>query len=146
MLAPCVQCHLVLCHLRRAVSGVIMYEGTTATERVPELLEEGWRPVPLVVAAAHRQRQLVSSGYNHAGRPDLHFHLVDLTRFQWLDPVMGVVRAVESAQLRIQGPMRRSQPALADRRVRIVRSVEYDLLPVRREHPNNEEEVGICCR
>ena len=74
----------------------------------------------------------IARRHHDAGRPDLDVQLVHLAGRERLPLVVGVIRPVGQRQLRVELAVRGAQPALRDRRVRIERALEGDLLHVRR--------------
>ena len=100
----------------------------------------------LVVAAAHRERDAVAGGHHDRSRPQFHIKRHHLARRERLALVVGVVRAVVGGELGIELAVRGAQPALGDRRVGIERPLERDLLEIGREHPDDEEDVGVSRR
>ncbi len=97
----------------------------------------------LVVLAADGQRDPVTGRHHDAGRPDLDLDLVDLTGRHRLPPAVRVDRPVGPAQLGVELAVRDPQPALRDRGVRVDGTLEHDLAPVRCEHPDDQEQVGV---
>ena len=57
--------------------------------------------------------------------------------------VVRVVGPVRQAQLRVELAVRRPQPPLGDRRVRVERALEDDLLQVRREDAHDQKQIGV---
>ena len=59
---------------------------------------------------------------------------------QWLDLVVGVIGPKRSRQIRIELPMRRSEPALGDRSVRVDGTLEHDLFTLGVVDPEDHED------
>ena len=97
-----------------------------------------------VVLAAHRERDAIARRHDDRGRPQLDVELDRRRRASsGCDFVVRVIRPVRQRELRIELAVRGAQPALRDRRVRIDRALEHDLLHVGGEHAQHQEQVGI---
>ncbi len=99
----------------------------------------------LVIPPQHAQGNPVFSRYDNTRRPNLYIQIDDFTARQWLSLTVDVVGAVFFRQLGIELSVRCSQPALADRRVRIELALKDDFFPVGGEHSKHEEDVGVFC-
>jgi len=103
------------------------------------LLEAGVDVVP----APDGEADPVALGHDDGGRPDLHVQVVDLPRDERLLFVMRVVGPVGQRERGVELAVRDPEPPLCNRGVGVQRALKHDLLHVRREHANGQEEVGV---
>src|SRR5581483_9913935 len=131
-------------HGRRPVTRIVMRErpdaGPDLAERLHACARFAWIDV---VGATDGQREAIAFRQDNAGRPDLDIDLVDLAGGELLLLVMRMVGPVWQRQLWIELAVRAAQPPLSDRGVGVQRSLERDLLEVRRECAHHQEQVGI---
>ena len=130
-------------NLRRPVQRIGVRERPDALHRIGRVRQRRVGAVDLVVLAAHRQRQAIALRHHDRGRPDLDVELDRLAGLQRPFLVVGVIRPIGLALLRIELAVRGAQPAEADRHARIVRADEGHLLAVRIEHAQHQEQVGV---
>jgi len=124
-----VQRRLASKNLRRPVARVVVQEWPAAFKFVFEASNPfAARVRILVIFSAHSEPNPVAGGHHNGSRPDLNVKLDNLAGSQQLHFIMGVIRAVRSAQLRIELAMRRAQPALTDGRVRVDGALEHDFV------------------
>src|SRR2546425_10845823 len=128
----------------RPVARIVVLERSHAGEHGAQRAESDARsPGIFVVATAHGESEAVSGGRHDRGWPDLDVQLVHLPGRERLLLVVGVIRPVGLRELGVELAMRGPQPSLGDRRVRIERALKRHLAHVRREEPNDEEQVGV---
>ena len=118
--------------LRRPVHRVVVEEGPAALHHVGHGPQLGRLPCILVIPSPDRKSDPVPGRHDDAGGPDLHVKFVDLPGFQRLHLIVGVIRTVFRAALRVELAVRRSEPALAHRCVG-VQSPGEDDPPCRRD-------------
>src|SRR5215210_315053 len=78
-----------------------------------------------------------------AGWPDLVVELIDLAVRQKLFLIVRMVWSVLGAKILIEFAMGGSEPSLGDRRCRLNRAGERNLLIIQIEELNDQEEIGI---
>src|SRR5215207_8566345 len=140
MLPTCVDGDLAAEDLGRSVALVRVEERTAAGQREPADLRVALeRRRVLVVTPPDLKLHPVSPRDDDAGWPDLDVELVDLAGRERLSLVVRVVRPPFFRALRVEFAVRRPQPALRDRRVRVDRPLEDDLLALRVEHADRQE-------
>ena len=96
-----------------------------------------------VILPANCQGDAMSCGHDDTSRPDLDVDFVDVPRRESLYLVVAVVGPVGQGKLFVELSVRHTQPTLRDRRVRIQRAAEHDLLQVRTKYPNHEKQIGV---
>lgn len=102
------------------------------------------RDGPLEVLAGDLHREAISARQQDVERPDLDVQLVHGAGGQGLQLVVAVVRSVGPSFRGVEFPVRRAQPALRERRVRVDGALEVDLAPpVGREGLEGHEEVHV---
>src|ERR1700730_10033931 len=106
----------------------------------------GFRPARLtginVIPSAYRQRHAISRRHDNAGRPHLDIDLVDVSRLEELDLVMGMIGPVKVRLPLVELAQRDGRPGLRHGRVRSQCSPEHYFLEARSENPNDEKPVG----
>ena len=100
----------------------------------------------LIVAPLTVRGDPVARRDDDAHRPQLHVELPDVSRLERLGDGVRVVRAVLGAELRVEPPVRGAQPALSHRRMGVERALEDELLAVRVEDAQHEEDVRVADR
>ena len=119
--------------LPRPVDRIVVQERPAALQLVLEVRQPPARAAAVfVVLAAHGQRDAIAGRHHDRGRPQLDVELDRRAGRQRLLLVVGVIGPVGRRELRVELAVRGAQPALRDRRVRIDRALEHDLLQVRR--------------
>src|SRR5262245_12876029 len=132
---------------RRPVAWIVMQEWPAACQLVLEVrqLAATWPRID-VVLAADRKPDAMALRHHDRGRPDLDIKLDDLTLLERLLLIVRVVGPVRLRQFLVELAVRGAQPALPDRRVRIDRALEHDLLEVGAEDAQHGENVGVAGR
>src|SRR5262249_17109255 len=87
------------------------------------------RAAIFIITAADRERQPIAGRHHDAGWPQFDVELDRFARRQRLNFVMRVEGAVRKAARIVELAVRGTQPALRNRRVRILRTLERHFAP-----------------
>ena len=101
------------------------------------------RGLPFVVPAANAQRDAISFRNDDRCRPNLDCKIDGAARLQPLNLVMAVIGAVRLRQGCFELAMRRAQPALRHRGMRINRACKRHLAQVCTEYPEGDKDIGV---
>src|SRR5581483_7868914 len=131
----------------RPVARIIVQEWPAAAQLVLEIRQPGARGfLPFVIAPAYAERESIPGRHDDARRPELDVERRRLPRFERLQLIVCVIGPPRLAQTLIELAMRRPQPALRDRRVRVYRTHERDFPQVGGENAEHEKQVGVARR
>ena len=132
------------CDVFRPVDRIVMQEWAAAFQFVLEVRQPPARAAAIfVVLAAHRERDAIARRHHDRGRPQLDVEFDRLAGVERLLLVVRVIGAVRRRELWIELAVRGAQPALRDRRVRVDRALEHDLLHVGGEDAQHQEQIGV---
>src|SRR5918996_424327 len=131
-------------HLRAPVSGVVVEEDPVAPHRDARVeLRPRALAGPREVPPQDAEPDAVSGRDDHRGRPDLHVQLHRLPGGQRPALVVRVPRAIGEALLRIELPVRGSQPSVGHDALGIDPADEFDALAPWVQPPQPQEEVRV---
>src|SRR5205823_1535765 len=127
---------------RRPVTRIVVQEWTTSAQLVLEIRKSRAGVLgPFIVTSAHAQRDAMSRRYHDRRRPELDIDRRDLARPQALRLIVHVIRPILGGEVQVELAVRRAQPALGDRRMRIDRAHEHHFPHVRSKYAQYEKEV-----
>src|SRR5262249_9091789 len=133
-------------NFRRAIAWIGMGEGANSLHGIGGVRERGIAAVVFVILAADGEAEPIFFRHDNASGPDFHIHLDRLSRRErpWL--VMGmpwpVGKAAGCVGLAVRGP----QPTKSYGSAGIIGADEHDLLSLRIEQAEHNEEIGIARR
>src|SRR5438128_12057206 len=97
-----------------AIARIVVQERPAAAELVLEVRKaRSGGLAPLVIAAAHGQRETMPRRHHDRRRPELDVERHHFARLEWLQFVVRVIRPVLGRELWIELAVRRAQPARA---------------------------------
>src|SRR5262245_4196723 len=129
---------------RRAITGIVMQKRTAPLQLIFEVRQPASaRPAVFVIFASDRQPDAITGRNNDRSRPEFDVELHWLSFPQWLLLVVSVIGAVWLRQFPVELAMRRTQPSLRDRSVRVDCALKYDLLEIAGEHAQHDEEIRV---
>ena len=130
--------------LGRSVARVFVQERAAPFKLILEVRQPAAaRSLVLVILSAHSEADAVASRHDDGGWPDLNVQLDYLAWSQRLLLIVGVIRPVRCAQVRIELAVRGPEPSLTDGSMRINRALKHNLLSIRREDAKHNEGVRI---
>jgi hypothetical protein len=120
-----------------------MEERPAASQFVLEVRKLPTATGVLIIPASNLERNPITRGYNNARRPNFNLQFDGNTELQESRFIMRMIRPPRFRQRRVKLSMRGTQPALADRRMRINRTLECNFLQVGRENSEHGKNIGV---
>lgn len=136
------QCGLASEKFRRAVDGTVVQERPPPAQLILEVGELAAAARVLVTLVSDREGEAIARRRDNAGRPNFYVEFDPCAQFQALSLGVRMIWPPGLRERWIEFAVRRPQPALPHRRVRVNRALEDYLLHFERKHAQHGKDIG----